>query len=227
MVITAIPMKILERRLAWLLVCALLLVLGPARAGDQPDPRSVLVTSSRTMIEQLNRQQAAIQANPQLVNQLVEEYLLPHVDFVAASKWVLGKHWRRASREQKLEFIRQFRSLLLRFYSTGLAEYLSSHTVDPAMFEFLPLRAKPGATRATVSMKVHTPSGKIVPVKYSMHMTRDGWKVYDVSVEGVSLATTYRTSFSGIIRQRGIDGLIADLAEKNARLLAGNPVSVN
>lgn len=228
MILSVPPPDNLPRRLAWLLLCGLLLALQPARAEqNQPDPRSVLITSSRHVIEQLNARQAEIRANPEVVNRLVEEYLLPHVDFVAASRWVLGKHWRRASREQKLEFIRQFRNLLLRFYSSGLAEYMKSHQIDPAMFEFLPLRAQPDAKRVTVSMKVHTPGGKIVPVKYRMHLTRNGWKIYDISVEGVSLATTYRTSFSGIIRQHGLDGLIADLTEKNARLMAGNPVGIN
>lgn len=212
---------------AWLVLLGLTVWLNLARAGDTADPRSVLVSSSQLMVTQLNNHQQEIRSNPQRVNELVEEYLLPNVDFIAASKWVLGKHWRNASREQKLEFVRQFRSLLLHFYSAGLAEYLTTHTINAEMFEFLPLRAQANANRATVHMKLHTPGGKVVPVRYNMHLTRNGWKVYDIAVEGISLATTYRNSFASVINQHGIDGLIANLAEKNERLLAGQHVQVN
>ncbi|MCG6887323.1 MAG: ABC transporter substrate-binding protein [Proteobacteria bacterium] len=215
-------------RQAWLaLFISMTAWLGLAQAENTADPRELLESSSRLMVAQLNANQDEIRRNPQVVNQLVEEYILPHIDFISASKWVLGKHWRRASQEQKLDFVRQFRTLLLHFYSSGLAEYLSNNTIDVEMFEFLPLRTPLGDKRATVHMKVHTPGGKVVPVKYSMHLSRDGWKVYDVAVEGISLATTYRNSFATVISQQGIDGLIASLAEKNQRLLAGQRIQVN
>jgi phospholipid transport system substrate-binding protein len=95
------------------------------------------------------------------------------------------------------------------------------------MFEFLPLRADPAARQVTVTSKVHSDSGKIIPVKYSMHLTGKGWKVYDVAVDGVSMITTYRTSFATEIKQKGLDGLIRSLAERNARLLKGTALTSN
>jgi len=205
-----------------------MLLVGSLQAqtlSEPRDPRALLEAATQEMIVALNAEREAIQANPDRVYALVEDILLPHIDFITASKWVLGKHWRRASKQQKLAFIRQFRSLLLRFYSSALAEYLTGNTVRPEMFEFLPLRADPDARQVTVTSRVHTGAGKVIPVKYSMHLTGKGWKVYDVAVEGVSMVTTYRTSFANEIKQKGLDGLIRSLAEKNARLLKGTALS--
>ena len=202
----------------WLLAFVSSLLIAPVQA-EPTAPNTVLETASRQMITAINANHERIMTDPSVVNGLVEEILMPHIDFISSSKWVLGKHWRRASKEQKLEFIRQFRSLLLRFYSTALAEYLTTNTVSEDMFVFLPLRADNNSKQVTVHSEIHAPSGSIIPIKYNMHLTRKGWKVYDVSIEGVSMVTTYRTSFAAEIKQKGLDGLIASLAERNDRLV--------
>ena len=202
----------------WLLAFVSSLLIAPIQA-EPTAPNTVLETASRQMITAINANHEKIMTDPGVVNGLVEEILMPHIDFISSSKWVLGKHWRRASKEQKLEFIRQFRSLLLRFYSTALAEYLTNNTVSEDMFVFLPLRADNNSKQVTVHSEIHAPSGSIIPVKYNMHLTKKGWKVYDVSIEGVSMVTTYRTSFAAEIKQKGLDGLIASLAERNDRLV--------
>lgn len=201
----------------WLFVIATSLLLAPVQA-EPTSPNTVLETATRQMITAINANHEKIKADPSVVNDLVEEILMPHIDFISSSKWVLGKHWRRATKEQKLEFIRQFRSLLLRFYSAALAEYLTTNTVSEDMFVFLPLRADANSKQVTVHSEIHPPSGTIIPIKYSMHLTKKGWKVYDVSIEGVSMVTTYRTSFATEIKQKGLDGLIASLAERNDKL---------
>ena len=202
----------------WLLMLASALLISPLQAEPAP-PDTVLQTASREMITAINANHEKIKTDPTVLNGLVEDILMPHIDFIAASQWVLGKHWRRASKEQKLEFIRQFRTLLLRFYSTALSEYLSTNTVSEDMFVFLPLRGDTTNNMVTVNSEIHAPSGSIIPVKYSMHLTKKGWKVYDVSIEGVSMVTTYRTSFAAEIKQKGLDGLIASLSERNDKLL--------
>jgi phospholipid transport system substrate-binding protein len=201
----------------WLLVLVSTLLISPLQAEPIP-PDAVLQMASREMISAINANHEKIKADPSIVNGLVEDILMPHIDFIAASQWVLGKYWRRASKEQKIEFIRQFRTLLLRFYSTALSEYLSANTVKEEMFVFLPLRGDTTNNMVTVNSEIHAPSGSIIPVKYSMHLTRKGWKVYDVSIEGVSMVTTYRTSFAAEIKQKGLDGLIASLSERNDKL---------
>ena len=202
----------------WLLILGSALLFNPLQADPVP-PDTVLETASREMISAINARHEQIQSDPTIVNGLVEEILMPHIDFITASKWVLGKYWRSASKEQKLEFIRQFRTLLLRFYSTALSEYLTTNTVAEDMFVFLPLRSDATSQQVTVNSEIHATSGNIIPVKYSMHLTDKGWKVYDVSIEGVSMVTTYRTSFATEIKQKGLDGLIASLAERNDKLV--------
>ena len=205
----------------WLLLFAASLLIAPVQA-EPTAPNTVLDMATRQMITAINANQEKIKTDPGVVNGLVEDILMPHIDFIASSKWVLGKHWRRASKDQKLEFIRQFRALLLRFYSVALAEYLTTNTVSEDMFVFLPLRGDTSTKRVTVHSEIHPPSGSIIPIKYSMHLTKKGWKVYDVSIEGVSMVTTYRTSFASEIKQKGLDGLIASLAERNTKLAQNN-----
>jgi phospholipid transport system substrate-binding protein len=210
------PIRLRLKQL-WLLILGSTLLISPLQAEPMP-PNTLLETASRQMISAINTNHEKIKTDPTVVNGLVEEILMPHIDFISASKWVLGKHWRRASKEQKLEFIRQFRTLLLRFYSTALSEYLTANTVTEDMFVFLPLRGDTATKQVTVNSEIHATSGSIIPVKYSMHLTKKGWKVYDVSIEGVSMVTTYRTSFASEIKQKGLDGLIASLTERNDKL---------
>ena len=205
----------------WILLFASSLLITPAQA-DPTAPNTVLEMASREMITAINTHQDKIKTDPSMVNGLVEDILMPHIDFIASSKWVLGKHWRRASKDQKLEFIRQFRALLLRFYSSALAEYLTTNTVSEDMFIFLPLRGDTDTKKVTVHSEIHAPSGNIIPIKYRIHLTKKGWKVYDVSIEGVSMITTYRTSFASEIKQKGLDGLIDSLAERNNKLAQNN-----
>jgi phospholipid transport system substrate-binding protein len=209
------PLRMLRQ--LWLLILGSTLLLSPLQA-EPTAPNMLLETASREMINAINANHEKIKTDPTIVNGLVEEILMPHIDFIAASQWVLGKYWRSANKEQKLEFIRQFRTLLLRFYSTALSEYLTTNTVAEDMFVFLPLRGDTATKQVTVNSEIHAPSGSIIPVKYSMHLTNKGWKVYDVSIEGVSMVTTYRTSFAAEIRQKGLDGLIASLTAQNDKL---------
>lgn len=135
----------------------------------------------------------------------------------------MGKHWRHADKGQKIKFIKQFRELLLSFYSSALAEYLGERTektFDPNMFQFQPIRANDTDTDVTVRSKLVSDSGEPLPIHFHMHETKKGWKVYDVSVEGISVVTTYRTSFGSEIKQKGLDSLIASLSEKNSKFLA-------
>ncbi|MDR9435325.1 MAG: ABC transporter substrate-binding protein [Thiohalophilus sp.] len=205
-----------------ILLVMLLLASGrPAVAADNdPDQaRQLLEQVAQEMIQATNQRREEIRQNPKVVEELVEELLLPHIDLITASRWVLGKHWRRASKEQKISFIKHFRGMLLRFYATALADYLNDNTVDENLIRFQPVRAEAGSEDVTVRSHVYPPSGQPVPVNYNMHLTRKGWKVYDVSVEGVSVITTYRNSFNDEIRRNGLDQLIARLANEDEELV--------
>jgi len=207
-----------------LIVLLTLLLGGTAWAKRSPD--EILVTAADEMIAAIQEDQDAIRDNPAQLNRLISDILLPHVDMISASRLVLGKHWRGATRAQKKQFILEFRTLLVRFYSAALTDYLLDHEVKRDMIHFQPLRAESDATSVIVRSEVIPPSGQAVPVHYHMHLRRGRWQVYDVSVEGISLITTYRSSFASEIRQHGIEGLIASLAKRNRDLLeSARPVS--
>lgn len=198
------------------------LMLAFSASADE-DPKAMLESVSMKMINALNDNRDKIKSDPEVTQKLIEEILMPHLDFITASKYVLGNAWDSATREQKIAFIKAFRSLLLRFYSSALTEYLSTHNekLDPKIMAF----QKPGDLNQptiTVRSDVQPKSGKPVPVNYQLHKTRKGWKVFDVSVEGVSVITTYKTSFASEIQQSGLDALIASLNERNRKLAAGD-----
>jgi phospholipid transport system substrate-binding protein len=140
---------------------------------------------------------------------LAEEKILPNFDFDHVSRLVLGKNWTKASKEQQEIFEREFRSLMLRTYSTALSKYRNQ------TIEYKPLRAQPDDKQVTVKTLILQPGGQPVTVDYSLQKMGDSWKVYDIEIEGVSLVTNYRGQFSNEIRQSSMDGLIQKLVEKN------------
>lgn len=185
------------------------------------DPQVLLKNATRDMLNAIYEQHIELKKTPTHIYRIVKDILVPHIDFITASRWVLGKHWRRATKEQKKEFIRQFRELLIRFYSTTLAEYLETRKgkLNKARITFLPLRFDRSQQDVTVRSRFYSPSGKSIPVHYHMHNTKRGWKVYDVTVDGVSVVTLYRTSFASEIRRHGVEGLIQSLVRRNKTLL--------
>jgi len=99
--------------------------------------------------------------------------------------------------------------MLVRTYSNAISAY------EGQTMQVLPVRMKPGDTEVTVHNRYIRAGGKPLPVDYAMHKTAEGWKIYDITVEGVSLVLTYRSEFDAIVKQEGIDGLIKRLEEKN------------
>ena len=200
-----------------------LLVTGFQAAQANEDPKALLESVSNKMITALNNNRDRIKQDASVTQGLIEEILIPHLDFITASKYVLGKHWDTATKKQKIGFIKAFRKLLLRFYSSALTEYLNSHEgqLDPKIMVFH-APADPSAQQLVLRSEVQPKSGKPVPVNYQMHMTRKGWRVFDVSVEGVSVITTYKTSFASEIQQKGLDALISSIENRNAKLHTAN-----
>lgn len=157
--------------------------------------------------------------NVKKVYDLVEAKVLPHFDFNRMTQLAVGKHWNAASAQQKQALVKEFRSLLVRTYATSLTAFSNQ------VIEFKPFSMKPDDNDVTVQTEVKQPGGKPVPIDYAMYKTAFGWKVYDVSIDGVSLVINYRSSFANTIRQSGIDGLIATLEAKSKSLEKGEPPS--
>lgn len=144
---------------------------------------------------------------------LIETKVLPHFNFIRMTRLAMGKHWSSAAPEQQDVLVNEFRTLLVRTYSNALTTYRDETvTVNP-------IRELGDKIDTTVRTIVNQGSGKEpVPIDYSMEKGQDGWKVYDVTVAGVSLVTNYRGSFNSQIRRGGVEGLIKTLSDKNRSL---------
>jgi phospholipid transport system substrate-binding protein len=204
-------MKAITRSLISAFLGALVL-LGTARAQEAPD---VLVKNvTLEVVDLISKDKEIKTGNRAKLIQVIDAKVLPHFNFTSMTALAAGQNWNKASPEQKKRLAEEFRTLLVRTYASALAAY-SEQKLD-----FRPLRAKPGDTDVTVQVRVLQPGAQPVPIDYAMEKTSSGWKVYDVMVGGVSLVANYRTEFSNVVRQSGIDGLIKNLAAKNRSLEA-------
>lgn len=186
------------------------LAAAPAWANDTP-PDVLARTTTQEVLEILKQDKEIKNGNPAKLYQLVESKVLPNFDFNRMTQLAVGKHWPRATAKQKQELVTEFRNLLVRTYASSLTAF------DNQTVEFKPLAMNPGDTDVTVRSEIRQPGGQPIPINYSMYRTAFGWKVYDVVIDGVSLVTNYRASFSSAIRKGGIDGLIRTLATQSAR----------
>jgi phospholipid transport system substrate-binding protein len=144
------------------------------------------------------------------VAQKIEELIVPHIDQIAMSKLALGKYWRTATPEQRDQFVQEFKNLLIRTYKTSLVNY-NDQTVD-----MLPFRPSPEQDRATVRSAIKRAGAPPIAINYSMrYKPEDGWKVYDIVIEGVSLVTNYRSTFDREIATGGMDKLLESMRNRN------------
>lgn len=141
---------------------------------------------------------------------LAEQKILPLVDFREAAKLATGKAWQGASPAQQDRITSEFRSMLVRIYSNAIDVYRGQ------TMKVMPVRMPKDATDVTIRNQYLREGRPPVMVEYAMRKAADGWKIYDITVEGVSLVLTYRAEFEGITRTSGVDGLIKRLTEKNA-----------
>lgn len=186
-----------------------LFLLAPVQAAEAPD---VLVkNTTEKMLAAMEAQSEALKKNPELIYDLVSEIVLPHFDFIRMSRSVLGQNWKKASKKQKLGFVRAFRTLMVRTYAVALLEYTNQK------IHVHPLKPEAGAKNVTVRMDVLQKGKPPVVINYRLHLKKKGWKVYDVAVDGISLTANYRTSFATEIKQKGLDALIARLEKHNRK----------
>ena len=203
-------------------VVVLVIILAislPVVAKPVASPTELLKQTSAEMLAALKTYRPMIKDNPRYLFIIVNEVLTPHVDMEAAARMALGKHWTTASAMQRQRFTQEFTALLVRFYSLSLAAYLNLHEIPQDVIEFLPARDRLSPLNSLIHTRVHPPRGKPVDVNYCLHQINGEWKVFDVSVDGISIVTAYRSVFNSELRKYGIDGLIATLSAQNRRLL--------
>ena len=190
------------------------LLLAPTTWGAAETGPDTLVDNTAQEVLTIIRQDKGIKSGrkTRLLN-LVEAKILPHFDFNHMTRLAMGKNWSKAAPRQQQEIANQFRTLLVRTYYKALSVY-SDHTI-----KVTPIKDIAGNTNVTVKTQAIKNNGHhTVRINYSMEKTSNGWKVYDITVAGISLVINYRGSFNSQIRRGGIEGLLKTLADKNRKL---------
>jgi phospholipid transport system substrate-binding protein len=198
--------------LCLLLVGLLWAPIGVSAAPSAPPagPQEVMQRVSDGLMRVLREDRGRLETDPGYVHRLVDELFLPNVDFDRVASLVLGPFWRDASAQQREGFRREFKAMLIHTYASALNK-LSEWEI-----RYPPMHLKPGQRDLVVPTEILRDGAPPVEVSYRMAFDGARWRAYDVSVEGVSLLTNYRSTFVRMARQKGLDGLIQDLAQRNA-----------
>lgn len=156
-----------------------------------------------------------IRANPQLARQLANEILFPHIDFQRVGRYVLGKHWRQATPQQRERFSKEFRDFAANFLVTVMVEFSAAIVEYADKLSYPAMPYSPGDEKTTVRVHVATRTGIKLQVDYRMHNANGVWQIHDVRMEGISMVVMHRASFAHEIEKKGFDGLIDTMAERN------------
>ena len=179
--------------------------------GLAPDALARKVTEEVLVIVRTDKDIRA--GNTQKVLDLVEAKVLPHFNFARMTRLAVGAPWRQATSAQRQSLTNEFRALLVHTYTSSFTQYRDERV------EYKPLKLQTGDTDVVVRSLVKRKGGADpIDINYSMEKTDAGWKVYDVTIAGVSLVQNYRSSFNSEIQRSGIDGLIETLTTKNKTL---------
>lgn len=176
-------------------------------------PDRLVDKTVKEVIEIIQKDEELKNGNKEKMLDLIETKILPHFNFMRMTQLAMGQHWSTAVPEQQNKLVDEFRTLLVRTYSNALTTY------NHETIKVNPVKQLGDSVETTVRTVVIQGKGKEpIPIDYSMEKKPDGWKVYDVTVAGVSLVTNYRGSFNSQVRKGGVEGLLKALTDKNKSL---------
>ena len=196
-----------------ILAASLTLAASGARAADdaaQLGPQELVTKVAQDTLKDLDAHRGEYKQNPRRVRELVDKNMLPHFDTAYAAQLVLAKYWRTATPDQRKRFVDAFYQSLLQNYGDALLEF------TPDRLKILPFQGKADDSVVTVRSEVRRDNGQRVPVNYSLRKTENGWKAYDVQIEGVSYVKSFRTDFGSEIQQKGLEPVIQRLEQQVA-----------
>jgi len=186
------------------------LILAPLAAAAQEAPDALVKRTTDEVLAIIKADKDLQSGNISKVVQLAEQKVLPHFDFERMTRLAVGRNWNQATPEQKQALTKEFRTMLVRTYSSSLSQYRNQ------TIEVKPAKVGAGDKEATVRTAVIQQGGPPIPIDYAMEKMDSGWKVYDVIIDGASLVTTYRGTFNDQVQKGGIDGLLKTLQDRNA-----------
>jgi phospholipid transport system substrate-binding protein len=190
-------------------ILVLLAFLAPSAASAQEAPDALVKRVTDEVLAIIKADKDLQSGNSRKIAELAEAKVLPHFDFMRMTRLAVGRSWQQASDAQKEQLVREFRTMLVRTYSTSLTAYRNQK------IEVKPLKMAAADKEVTVRTAVIQQGGPPIPIDYAMEKTESGWKVFDVVIDGASLVTTYRSTFNEQVQKGGIDGLVKTLADRN------------
>jgi phospholipid transport system substrate-binding protein len=181
----------------------------------QSSPVPMLERAANEIIATLKENKSSLKSNPSIIYKAVETHLLPNVDVDGMSRSVLGRQaWNKASAAERIQFSKAFTRLVIRTYSSPLAQY-SDETV-----QFLPLRGSLNSRFMRVNSVIVRSQGQNIPLSYSLVSKNSQWKIYDISVEGVSLLQSFRSQFAQVLQNSSISEVIRQMQQKQNKKAA-------
>ncbi len=180
------------------------------------DPQPLVEKRLDELIRQLGDNAEQIQKDPNIACRISDELMAPHIDFPRITRLIIGKHWRDTNESQRQQLIKEIETLLIRSYVTAMVSYVDQIVAQQKGTRYHPSRYKSGDRKTSVRATIPLEGGQTADVQYQLYY-RGEWKIYDIRIEGISLAITYRNSFGEQIKKIGLDGLIAQLAERNRK----------
>lgn len=196
-----------------ILLASILLWAPLGAASVEATPQELVRKTADEILAEIKAHRELYARDYNKLYKMADEKVLLHFDFRRMSQWVLGRSWRDATPEQRERFTVEFRDLLVGTYSQALLNYNDQEII------YLPVQSKPGDTEVLVKTEVKQTGGQPnIPIYYSFYKNKDGaWKVYDITIEGVSLVTNYRSVYATKIRDKGMDALITEIADNNKK----------
>lgn len=175
-------------------------------------PNDFVQVVADNALQALKKEPEAKNGNISTLNGIVNTYILPYVNFEKTTRLAAGRHWRQATPKQKADLVEAFKHTLIRTYSGALRQADNVSAITP-----LPFRGDPEADDVVVRTSMSQSNGPAIGVDYRLEKTSEGWRIYDLNVEGIWLIQNYRNQFAQQIAQNGVDGLIKALNERNQR----------
>jgi len=190
-----------------LLVTLLTGLTTMASAADSRTPDEIVTQTANTVATRVAADRKRLETHPDELYALVDKVFLPIFDTRYAGRLILGRHGRTATPEQRKEFVDAFYHFLVRSYASNMLKFKKDNIrIFPA-----PAGQTKNPKRAVVRTQMRLDDGSTASVDYSMRLTPEGWRVYDVRIEGISYVQTYRSQFDTEISAHGLDATIARL----------------
>jgi len=195
---------------AIIVAVTMLLASATTTAQDEHPAQEIVQGSITDMLTYLADNIDAVKADPSIIMAKADELIVPQIDFVTMTRLSVGKNWNTADETQQKDLVTQFKTLLLKTYTSAMTQYSGE------VIEFEPFRPESRDDRAIVRSAFKQSGSSDVPVIYKLR-EKEGWQIYDIEVAGLSLVGNFRQKFTDEINSKGIDGLLAFLKERNSR----------